>query len=203
MIYFTSDLHFYHNNIIRYCNRPYASVEEMNEMLIKNWNDVVKPDDVVYCLGDVSLAARPIETFTCRLMGTKYLVPGNHDFIHSHHSKSTHAENHKKWMDFYTQHGWIVLPEQTTLLLPNGVTVNMCHLPSRLDKIDDKFGKYRPADDDGWLICGHVHDKWKQIGKMINVGVDVWNFKPVAVTEIEQIIWNHDHALNITQPKDS
>ena len=52
-VWFTSDLHFHHRNICRYCNRPYNSLEEMHEALITNWNSVVKEDDTVFLLGDM------------------------------------------------------------------------------------------------------------------------------------------------------
>lgn len=61
MIYFTSDHHFWHENIISYCKRPFASVEEMNEKMVQYWNDVVKDKDEVYYLGDFSMAWRPVE----------------------------------------------------------------------------------------------------------------------------------------------
>lgn len=189
MIYFTSDPHYYHLNVIKYCNRPFSSVEEMNEMLIKNWNDVVTPDDTVYCLGDFSMAFRPVEAFSHRLSGTKYLVPGNHDFCHSYHKKSRSEENRKVWIQKYVNHGWIVLPEQTTLDIPGVATVNMCHHPYELThEADDKYEKWRPHDDGRWLLCGHVHQNWKVINRMINVGVDVWDFKPVSVEDISKII---------------
>lgn len=189
MIYFTSDPHYYHLNVIKYCNRPFSSVEEMNEMLIKNWNDVVAPDDTVYCLGDFSMAFRPVEAFSHRLSGTKYLVPGNHDFCHSYHKKSRNPENRKVWTQKYVDHGWIVLPEQTTLDIPGVATVNMCHHPYVLNlEGDDKYMNWRPTNDGRWLLCGHVHQNWKVQDKMINVGVDVWDFKPVSVEEISKII---------------
>lgn len=203
MIYFTSDLHIWHTNVIKYCDRPYSSVEEMNEMLVKNWNDTVGPDDIVYCLGDFSMAARPVETFTPRLNGTKYLVPGNHDFCHSHHKKSRNAENRAKWIKQYEDWGWIVLPEQTTLDIPGVATVNMCHHPYELvtsagEIYDDKYAKWRPKNDGRWLLCGHVHEKWKIVGKMINVGVDVWNYKPIPITEIEKIICGQQQSKSLT-----
>jgi calcineurin-like phosphoesterase family protein len=193
VIFFTSDPHYWHKNVIKYCNRPFSSVEEMNEMMIKNWNDVVGPNDTVYCLGDFSLAMRPVELYTRRLNGIKYLVPGNHDFCHSYHKKSRNAENRAKWIAKYEALGWIVLPEQTTLDIPGVAVVNMCHHPYRLiggDEEDgrDKYKEWRPKDDGRWLLCGHVHEKWKVVDRMINVGVDQWNFRPVSAEEVSKII---------------
>jgi calcineurin-like phosphoesterase family protein len=189
MVYFTSDLHFYHANVLKYCSRPFADVEEMNKALIKNWNDTVKPEDTVYCLGDFSLAAQPVQVFTPVLNGTKYLIPGNHDFCHSYHKKGRSEENREKWKQKYTDWGWIVLPEQTTLEIPGAGIVNMCHHPYYLiEPMDDKYKKWRPVDDGKWLICGHVHEKWKVSGKMINVGVDQWDYKPVSIDEVQKII---------------
>ena len=189
MIYFTSDQHYWHANVIRYCARPFSSVDEMNEAMIKNWNDVVTPEDTVYCLGDISLAFRPIEAYTPRLNGTKYLVPGNHDFCHSYHKKSRKVENRTKWIAEYEALGWKVLPEQTTLDIPGVATVNLCHHPyTLLTPADDKYKNWRPKDDGRWLLCGHVHDKWKVADKMINIGVDQWDFKPVSIDTISEII---------------
>lgn len=187
MIYFTSDPHFYHSNIIKYCNRPYSSVEEMNEALVTNWNSIVKPEDTVYCLGDFSLAIRPVELYSAQLNGTKYLVPGNHDWCHPTHSKARGA-GLAKWIDFYTQHGWIVLPIQTELTIEGVGVVNLCHLPYKGDSTDARYAEYRLVDDGKWLICGHVHEKWKVKGKMINVGVDVWDLHPVSIEEIKALI---------------
>jgi len=196
VIYFTSDPHYWHANVINYCNRPFASVEEMNEAMISNWNKVVTPDDTVYCLGDFSLAARAVEVYTPRLNSTKLLVPGNHDFCHSYHKKGRSEENRAKWKAFYGQHGWTVLPEQTTLDIPGVATVNLCHHPYVfMHPGDDKYEKWRPKDDGRWLLCGHVHEKWKVVGRMINVGVDQWNFAPVPVTEIEKIICTSSTTL--------
>ena len=188
-IFFTSDLHLYHANVIRYCARPFATVEEMNEIIVKNWNETVGPDDTVYCLGDFAMAFRPVETFSPRLMGKKYLVPGNHDFCHSYHKRSRNPEQREKWIQKYVDYGWIVLPEQTTLDIPGVATVNMCHHPYHLTHpADDKYKKWRPVDDGRWLLCGHVHEKWKVVDKMINIGVDQWGFKPVSVEQIKEII---------------
>lgn len=80
MIYFTSDSHFNHVNILSYCPRPWATVVEMNEALIQNWNQVVKPEDIVYHLGDFAMGDRKqIPTILSRLNGHIILVRGNHD----------------------------------------------------------------------------------------------------------------------------
>jgi calcineurin-like phosphoesterase family protein len=161
----------------------------MNEMMIKYWNDTVGPDDTVYCLGDFSMAFRAVELYSRRLNGTKYLVPGNHDFCHSYHKKSRNEEQRKFWTKKYEDHGWIVLPEQTTLDIPGVAIVNLCHHPYTLiGPGDDKYLRWRPKDDGRWLLCGHIHQHWQIQNKMINVGVDVWNFRPVSIEDIKNII---------------
>jgi len=162
----------------------------MNEKLIWNWNNVVQPEDTVYYLGDFSLAYRPVEVVTPRLNGTKYLVPGNHDFCHTYNKKSRKPENHQKWIEKYQENGWVVLPEQNTITFDEIGQVKLSHIPydSYLDNYDDKFEKWRPENDGTWLLCGHVHEKWKTFGKMINVGVDVWDLKPVSILQIKELM---------------
>lgn len=201
MIYFSSDQHYWHSNVIKYCARPYETTEAMNEDLVNKWNSVVKPEDTVYVLGDFSLAFRPVEIYPHRLNGNKILVPGNHDFCHSYNKKSRHKENQEKWFQKYRDHGFTILPEQTTLELEGLGVVNLCHHPYS-DIGDeragggDKYAKWRPADDGKILLCGHVHEKWqtKKSTKgslMINVGVDVHGFLPVSVEQLIEIAKEH------------
>lgn len=80
MIYFTSDLHFYHANVIRHANRPFSGADEMNQALINNWNQRVRMSDEVYILGDVTLkGASYANQILSLLHGRKYLIRGNHD----------------------------------------------------------------------------------------------------------------------------
>lgn len=189
MIFFTSDLHIYHNNVIRYCNRPFKDIEEMNYKLVQNWNNVVKPEDTVYNMGDFSLAFRPVEVFSHQLNGIKKLCPGNHDFCHSYHKKSRNIDNMNKWISKYEEYGWEVLPEQTTLEIPGEMTFNLCHHPYRLaDMYEDKYKDWRPKDDGKWLLCGHIHQHFKVKENMINVGVDVWDYTPVSLDTILKTI---------------
>lgn len=75
-----ADLHFGHKNVIKYFNRPFSCVEEMNEILIQNWNKVVKSEDKIYVDGDISLARRYIKIMH-NLNGHKILIKGNHDIF--------------------------------------------------------------------------------------------------------------------------
>ena len=86
-----------------------------------------------------------------------------------------------------------MLPEQTTLEVPGLATFNLCHLPySGRPRRDldpqDKYRSWRPPDDGRWLICGHVHEKWRQLGRMINVGVDVWAMQPVNLDTLAALV---------------
>lgn len=75
-----SDTHFYHERILGYCQRPFKTVEEMNEVLIKNWNSVVNEDDIVYILGDFCFGNKEmLKQIVSQLKGRKILILGNHD----------------------------------------------------------------------------------------------------------------------------
>ena len=78
----TSDLHFWHENIIKYCNRPFETVEDMNDVLIANWNSVVKPDDDVIIAGDIIHSGNldKVKSIMNQLNGSKWLCYGNHDY---------------------------------------------------------------------------------------------------------------------------
>ena len=76
-IFFTSDLHFGHKNILKYCNRPWNSVEEMDEGLIQNWNNTVGKDDIIFNLGDFAFASNQRwRELISRLNGKHYLILG-------------------------------------------------------------------------------------------------------------------------------
>ena len=80
MIYFISDTHFHHSNIIKYCNIPFKDINEMNETIISNWNSIITKDDVLYHLGDFCLSNDDeIKNIFNRLNGNKILIRGNHD----------------------------------------------------------------------------------------------------------------------------
>ena len=98
-VFLIGDCHFGHRNIIKYCNRPFKNVEDMTEQLIKNWNNAVGTNDIVYVVGDFALCGKQkIIEIGQRLNGRKRLILGNHDqasintyreagfeFVYNHH----------------------------------------------------------------------------------------------------------------------
>ena len=177
--FFTSDTHFGHQRIIELCNRPFGSVDEMNEVMIDRWNAVVKPGDTVIHFGDVALG-KIAESLPLigRLNGTKVLIPGNHDRIFS-------GEKQKQRERFFPEYRKVfnggIMKEIEMLSFPDGNVVMASHFPYTGDSHGiDRHADKRPADNGLPLIHGHVHDSWKFNGHMVNVGVDVWDFAPVA-----------------------
>ena len=160
-IFITSDTHFFHKNIIAYCNRPFESVPEMNDVLIKNWNNAVSPNDIVIFCGDFCFA-RTASAFdvtaqlTSMLNGNKIIIKGNHDF--------------KKFR--YTDCGWKAEYYQ------EWVFNNRFSFRHRPDNIQNDANKF------DFIFYGHVHDKIINDAptNTINVCVDVNNFTPIDIT---------------------
>jgi len=97
MYWFTSDTHFNHKNIIEYCKRPFKTVEQMNEALIKKWNAKVMKDDIVFHMGD--FIWKEYWNIKHRLNGTVILIQGNHDEDNRSAIKQmTITFNHKDWV---------------------------------------------------------------------------------------------------------
>ena len=191
MIWYTADLHFGHANIIRYCNRPFNSVDEMNEALIDRWNAVVAPDDIVMVLGDFAMG-RIDDTLplAARLAGDKVLIPGNHDRCWFGHYDPD--SKRRAWVQRYLDAGFSgVSPygSQGMFLADGARPVTAHHFPYAGDSgPEDRYSEFRPPDRGGWLLHGHVHDAWKVNGRQINVGCDVWGYRPVSTPEIVALI---------------
>jgi calcineurin-like phosphoesterase family protein len=192
VIWFTSDPHYFHKNVIRMCKRPFATLHEMHEHMIQEWNKRVKSQEKVYCLGDFAFSGWTLtKTIVRRLNGHKILVLGNHDLA-AHKMLATGFqevhENHwieignkqKVYLSHYPFH-----PMNAYGKYPDGKVV----LGYPYDKVDTRYMHKRMVDDgESWLLHGHVHNAWLQNGRQINVGVDVWDFKPVPHEKILQLI---------------
>lgn len=183
--FFTSDLHFGHENIIRYCNRPFDSVEDMNRALIENWNDSVTDVDEVWILGDVAMGQIVSNLpLVSELNGHKILVAGNHDRCWQGSDGDL-----AKWTTRYLDAGFEAIHQGTVDLLLGSHAVRAGHFPYEGDSKDEpRFTEWRPIDTGAWLLHGHVHTAWKVDRNQINVGVDVWNYRPVPETEILKIL---------------
>lgn len=185
MRWFTADLHLGHANIIRYCQRPFASVGQMNAALMANWISAVDSSDEVWVLGDVAMG-RISETLPliARLPGRKHLVPGNHDRCWPGHHRLRPQDT-----QMYADVGFEIHPGMVELTL-GGRSVVACHFPIRGDSHDtDRFAEHRPQLGRGaWLLHGHVHEKWRTNGRQLNVGVDVWDYGPVSEASLLDLI---------------
>lgn len=174
MNFFTSDTHFGHKKVIEFCKRPFRDTQEMEETIIKNWNSIVKPNDLVFHLGDVFFCGKTkAKEIMDQLNGRKILIRGNHDW----------------WKDEkYIQLGFERVSDAGYSI--SEWDAQMSHFPYKGEEIDERIFDHQLFDDGRWLLHGHVHCAWKTKKKMINVGVDVWDFKPVSEDEIMKIISN-------------
>ena len=178
--FFTSDLHLGHVNISRLAGRPFDDVDTMNETIIARWNEVVTGDDWVYLLGDLAMGTiKETLRLVGRLNGWIHLIPGNHD-----RCWKGHGDKADKWVQTYLAAGIGSIEPPHDYDLGN-MSVHLNHFPyAGADPTDQRYEEHRPIDDGRVLVHGHVHEKWKTNGRMINVGVDVWDFRPVHESEI-------------------
>jgi calcineurin-like phosphoesterase family protein len=195
-LYFTSDHHFGHRNIIDYCERPFESVEEMTEIMIDRWNEVVHTKDTVYYGGDLSMGARKgtnIGEILSRLNGYKILMPGNHDECFRMRKKWRGWESAYLFAGFHE-----IIDEYWIDLEIQGQNFRFSHFPYGAEDhtSEARFVECRPPDEGDWLICGHIHEKWKVKDKQINIGVDVWDFYPVHEDALIQIVRDHDEDIS-------
>ena len=177
---FTSDHHFGHHNVIKYCDRPFTSTQQMDEMMVLKWNETVLPNDEVYYLGDFAMHPVVVSKILPCLNGTKYLIMGNHD--------RCFKGNSDRWKLHYTDAGFERLLRETQIEIANQL-VRLHHFPyQNPNDPDQRYFDYRPKNDGRWLLHGHVHNRWKIQNRQINVSVEVWDYKPVSLAEIENII---------------
>lgn len=183
--WFTADLHLGHHNIIGYCGRPFTDAEEMNDELVRRWNEIVAAGDTVWVLGDVALgrideSLRLVE----RLAGTKLLVAGNHDRCWEGHGRRAGG-----WTERYLDAGFTEVHQGEVRLVLEDLYLVASHFPYSGDSLEqERYLEHRPVDRGHWLLHGHVHDRWLQRGRMINVGVDVWDYRPVCEQALRRLV---------------
>lgn len=189
-IFFTSDTHFCHKNILTYCKRPFNSIEEHDEELIRRWNKKVPEDGIVFHLGDVAFGTNErVNEILNQLHGKIYLIIGNHDWRRI-------TEQHKKRFEEMAQQMSIKI---------DGKQIILNHYP-----LLTFSGAWRGMEAT-WQLFGHVHtspytDTGLDQQRMTNlfttqydVGVDNNNFTPVSFEEVKQIIETQQLSLGMNR----
>lgn len=195
--WFTADLHLGHSNIIGYCDRPFADIDDMNRALINNWNEAVAEDDTIWFVGDFALG-RIAETLplVAELTGHKILIAGNHDRCWAGHGRRAES-----WSERYLDAGFAEIIQGSKKIKIGRAKAVLCHFPYQGDSHDhDRFVNHRPIDKGAWLLHGHVHERWAQHGRMINVGVDANEFRPVDEATIADRIAAGPASHSTTDP---
>lgn len=171
--YFTADFHFGHRSIMEACGRKYATTAKMDTDLVKRYNEVVTDKDTVYVIGDLAMVGPTqkdwLGQIVARLKGKKHLVLGNHDRL----SPWDYVE-----MGFLSVHTALEIDPLTSVFK----TV-LAHDPAIAEAVKAQ-----------WLLCGHIHTLFKVQRNAINVGVDVWDYKPVSKERLSGLMagWNND-----------
>lgn len=171
-ILFTSDSHFGHANIIKYCSRPFAHLTEMHEALIERWNKKVQPGDVVYHIGDFALRidVPEVEGILRRLNGEKHLILGNHDL---------------KNKGVLRARGFVEQVSYKEIKIGDQKIV-MCHYP---------FLTWNKSHHGSFSLHGHCHGTLPRdmSARRLDVGVDCWNYEPLSydeiVAEMAKVTW--------------
>ncbi len=168
MIWLTEGHHYFHKNIIKYTNRPFNSTHQMNKVMTERWNERVQPEDTVYHLGDLALGNRKkLVSLRERLNGKILIVRGNHD-------RSTTS---------LRDSGFIVIPKGYHVI--GGIKFRLTH----------DYGS-NPRKRYIYTLHGHSHpvlpiEEYEGVDyrrKSINVGVDYWNYYPLSIEHIKEII---------------
>ena len=169
--WFCSDTHFGHANVIKYCNRPFETPDQMDEVLIENWNSRIGPQDMVFFLGDFSFT-KPERTKEVlkELNGNITLIKGNHD------------KYLKPLYNYFVDVYDLVTIEVPDEDAPQGhQSLVLCHYPMlRWDK--QHYGS--------WNLHGHCHGNlpYDKTVKRLDIGVDVYDYAPVSYQEIKSIL---------------
>jgi calcineurin-like phosphoesterase family protein len=164
-IWFTADTHFNHANVIKYSRRPFASLEEMTERLIANWNKYVQAGDTIYHLGDFALSwgrksEKAIDDILRRLQGNKWLICGNHD-----RDEVTRNRHWTKVVDYHEIRVATTDEDKQRIVL--------CHYSMRV---------WNQSHRGAWMLHGHSHGNLADIGgKTMDIGVDCHEYRPVSL----------------------
>ena len=170
--FFTSDTHFGHANIIKYCKRPFSSVEDMDNALIHNWNAIVRPEDTVYHLGDFAVGGGPAAPYLRRLNGTIHFCLGNHDkrLIKTYLDVELELQS---YLNSGVESGIPYLREVTV----DKQKIILCHYAMKV---------WNGSHKGDWQLYGHSHGTLPDDPNALScdVGVDCWHYYPVSMDQL-------------------
>lgn len=159
-IFFTSDTHYGHANVIKHAKRPFQGLEDMHATMIERWNKVVQPTDTVYHLGDVVWKQSLLEEIFTKLNGEKILVWGNHDSVATRRSPV-----------------WKFATADIELQLPGEPLLVLHHYSKRV---------WNKSHHGSIMLYGHSHGSLPGDSQTLDVGVDCWDFTPVTLKQIKE-----------------
>ena len=178
-IWVISDTHFGHENIIKYCNRPFSNIEEHDDALIRNWNSRVGPDDTVYVIGDFALTPpKQVQNYLRRLNGKElHNIKGNHDKCQSGTCVTCGGPTYGKWME--EPDGFTSIRDVFLLKLGKAASdwIWMSHYA---------HARWPHAHHGSLHIFGHSHGGFKGLGRSMDVGVDTNNYFPYHIDEVRK-----------------
>lgn len=172
MHWFTADTHFGHEKVIGHDRRPWATIQGHDEALIRNWNAVVAPDDIVWHLGDFAVRNKKhADWYLEQLNGHKYLIRGNHD--------DTTWKKATKFVDKL----------EAKYLRHEGERLYLSHYAHRV---------WRNSHHGAWHLYGHSHGNLPPVGRSLDVGTMNWGYRPVSFVELKEkltpvVDWTHHH----------
>ena len=183
MIWFISDTHFFHKNVLGFCNRPFDNVEQMNQAICDNWASVVKRNDIIFHLGDITFGSK---TKTIQMLkalpGHKMLIMGNHD---SGIDRGEYGFIFKKIRRLYEIKGllgndWYHDAHGNEPTNEWDLPIVLCHYPMR---------EWNQSHRGSWQLHGHSHGKLEpNTRRQYDVGVDNNNFYPVSLEQLDGIM---------------
>lgn len=193
-IFFTSDIHFYHINIIEYCKRPFNSVHEMNEEIIQRWNQRVPHDGIVFIIGDVALGGKGssigLANILSRLNGRLFLIPGNHDdYIFDSPECLKHIEVLSPLIEIKVKD-----PEAER----GSQRITMCHFAMKV---------WNKSHQGAWMLYGHSHHTMPPDYdiKSFDVGIDGYGYgyAPISYDYVRNLMEAHGQGAVDHHDKDT
>lgn len=180
-VYFASDYHFWHKNVIRFDGRPYDSVVDMNEDVILKWNNKVNENDLVYYLGDMAFAGQERTTeLVWRLNGKITFILGNHDRLRI-------INRTKRFEGIYDYGELWVQQEGNETIDGKPLTQHICmsHYPMMV------WNKHHRGS---WMLHGHCHNNLRGNAvefyqrKIEDMGLNHWNYEPASFEEVKAVM---------------